>query len=50
MIAGIKLPNYKDLIPNIFEINAIRINKLLHMAQRRCDNSDILFFCRNRYR
>jgi len=33
MIAGLKFPNYKDLLTNIFEFDAVRINKLLHMGQ-----------------
>ncbi len=44
MIAGIKLPNYKDLIPNIFEYDAIRINKLLHMAQDAVITAIFCFF------
>jgi hypothetical protein len=44
MIAGIKLPNYKDLIPNIFEYDAIRINKLLHMAQDAVITAVFCFF------
>ena len=44
MIAGINLPNYKDLIPNIFEYDAIRINKLLHMAQDAVITAIFCFF------
>ena len=44
MIAGIKLPNYKELIPNIFEHDAIRINKLLHMAQDAIITAVFCFF------
>jgi hypothetical protein len=44
MIAGIKLPNYKDLIPNILEYDAIRINKLLHMAQDAVITAVFCFF------
>jgi hypothetical protein len=44
MIAGIKLPNYKDLIPNIFEYDVIRINKLLHMAQDAVITAMFCFF------
>ena len=44
MIAGIKFPNYKDLIPNIFEFNTVRINKLLHMAQDAVITAIFCFF------
>ena len=29
----IKYPNYKDLVSNLLEFNAIRIQKILHMSQ-----------------
>jgi len=44
MVAGIKLPNYKDLIPNIYEFNTVRINKLLHMAQDAIITAIFCFF------
>lgn len=44
MIAGIKLPNYKKLIPSILEFNMVRINKLLHMAQDAVITAVFCFF------
>ena len=44
MIAGLKFPNYKDLLTNIFEFDAVRINKLLHMGQDAVITAIMCFF------
>lgn len=40
----IKYPNYKDLVSSLFEFNATRIQKLLHMSQNAVITAIFSFF------
>ena len=40
----IKYPNYKDLIGSLFEVNFIRLQKLLHMSQNAIFTAIFCFF------